>query len=71
MEKYGKTCSKIPYQYKMNNKKRVITDKEGLEIYEEEVDDIQDVDHIWKIMHATYKRKERAPGSGIEGRTPI
>jgi len=55
----------------MNNKKRVIADREGLEIYEEEVDDIQDVDHIWKIMHATYKRKERAPGSGIEGRTPI
>jgi hypothetical protein len=31
MEKYGKTCSGIPYQYKMINKKRVIVDREGLE----------------------------------------
>jgi hypothetical protein len=31
MEKAGNTCSEIPYQYKMNNKKRAIADKEGLE----------------------------------------
>jgi hypothetical protein len=40
MEKYGKTRSKIPYQYKMNNKKRAIADREGLESDEEEVEDL-------------------------------
>jgi hypothetical protein len=30
MEKSRKTCSDRPYQYKMNNKKRVIADIEGL-----------------------------------------
>jgi hypothetical protein len=30
MVKFGKTHSGIPYQYKMNNKNRAITDREGL-----------------------------------------
>jgi hypothetical protein len=40
MEKVGKTRNGIPYQYKMNNKKRAIVDREGLESNEEEVEDI-------------------------------
>jgi hypothetical protein len=31
METSGKMHSGVPYQYKMNNKKRVIADREGLE----------------------------------------
>jgi hypothetical protein len=38
MVKDGKTHSGVPYQYKMNNKKRAITDREGLESDEEEVE---------------------------------
>jgi hypothetical protein len=30
MEKCGNKCSERPYQYKMNNKKRSIANKEGL-----------------------------------------
>jgi hypothetical protein len=40
MEKHGKTRSGATYQYKMNNKKRAIDDREGLESDEEEVEDI-------------------------------
>jgi hypothetical protein len=31
MENAGNTRKERPYQYKMNNKKRVIADREGLE----------------------------------------
>jgi hypothetical protein len=71
MEKYGKTRSGIPYQYKMNNKKRAIADREGLESDEEEVEDLRAVEKIEEILHATYERKTGGPGSGTEGRTPI
>jgi hypothetical protein len=40
LEKYRKTCSGRPYQYKTNNKKRVIADIEGLTSDEEKVEDI-------------------------------
>jgi hypothetical protein len=40
METARKTCSCRPYQYKMNNKKRDIADREGLESDEEEVEDL-------------------------------
>jgi hypothetical protein len=33
----GKTCSGVPYQYKVNTKNRVIAMREGLESDEEEV----------------------------------
>jgi hypothetical protein len=33
-------CSGVPYQYKMNNKKRSIVDREGLTSDEEEVEDL-------------------------------
>jgi hypothetical protein len=35
----GKICSGVPYQYKVNTKKRVVAAREGLESDEEEVED--------------------------------
>jgi hypothetical protein len=61
----------IPYQYKMNNKKRSIDDKEGLVRNEEEVGDLWDVYQIEEILRATYERKRRGLGLGIEERNPI
>jgi len=57
MEKSRKTCSGVPYQYNMNNKKRVVVNREGLERDEEEVEDIWDVEQIEGILHETYGRK--------------
>jgi hypothetical protein len=57
MEKDGKTCIIIPYQYKMNNKKRAISDREGLASDEEEVEDLQVVDKFEEILCKTYERK--------------
>jgi hypothetical protein len=37
----GMTRSGVPYQYKVNTKKRVIAMREGLESDEEEVEDLQ------------------------------
>jgi hypothetical protein len=70
MEKVGKTHSGIPYQYKMNNKKRDILDREGLANDEEEVEDLWDVENIEEIPYETYENKTRVPGLGIGG-TPI
>jgi hypothetical protein len=36
----GKMHNGVPYQYKMNNKKRSIADREGLASDEEEVEDL-------------------------------
>jgi hypothetical protein len=36
----GRTHSGVPYQYKMNNKKRAIVAREGLTSDEEEVEDL-------------------------------
>jgi hypothetical protein len=71
METTGKTRSGVPYQYKMNNKKRAIADREGLASDEEEVEDLQAVEKIEEILHATYERKTRGPRVGTKGRTPI
>jgi hypothetical protein len=65
MEKYGKTHNSIPYQYNMNNKKRVVADREGLVSNEEEVEDIWDMDKINEILCSTYERKTIGPGLGI------
>jgi hypothetical protein len=35
-----RTCGGVPYQYKMNSKKRAITTREGLESDKEEVEDL-------------------------------
>jgi hypothetical protein len=61
----GKTRIGVPYQYKVNTKKRVVAVREGLESDEEEVEDIWDVDHIEEILHTTYERKTRGPRVGI------
>jgi hypothetical protein len=53
-----RTCSGVPYQYKMNNKKRAMVVREGLESDEEEVEDLQDVEQIEEILLATYERKK-------------
>jgi hypothetical protein len=67
----GKTCSGVPYQYKVNTKKRVIATREGLESDEEEVEDLRAMDKIEEILCATYERKTRGPRAGIEGSNPI
>jgi hypothetical protein len=40
----GKTRRKVPYQYKVNTKKRPISKREGLASNEEEVEDLQAVE---------------------------
>ena len=66
-----KTRSGVPYQYKVNTKKRTITAREGLASDEEEVEDLRVVDKIEEILHATYERKTRGPRMGREGNNPI
>jgi hypothetical protein len=56
----GRTRSGVPYQYNMNNKKRAIAMREGLESDEEEVEDLRAVEQIEEIC-ATYERKKRGP----------
>jgi hypothetical protein len=53
----GRMRSGVPYQYKMNNKKRAIAAWEGLASDEEEVEDLQAVEQIEEILHATYEIK--------------
>ena len=57
MAKTGNTHSGVPYQQKVNTKKRVVAMREGLASDEEEVEDIQVVEHIEEILCATYERK--------------
>jgi SPX domain protein involved in polyphosphate accumulation len=64
MEKDGKTRNGAPYQYKMNNKKRAITNKEGLASNEEEVEDLRAMEDIEEILRATYERKTGGPKVG-------
>jgi hypothetical protein len=61
----------IPYQYKVNSKKRVISVREGLVSDEEEVEDIWAVEKIEEILHIPYERKMRGPRKGREGNNPI
>ena len=67
----GMTCSRVPYQYKVNTKKRVIPMREGLENNEEEVDDLWSVEQIEEILSATYERKTRGPRTGGEDSNPF
>jgi hypothetical protein len=67
----GKTHSGAPYQYKMNNKKRVIVDREGLESDEEEVEGLRAMENIEEILQETYERKIGGPREGTKGITPI
>jgi hypothetical protein len=67
----GKMRRGVPYQYKVNTKKRSIATREGLVSDEEEVEDLQAVEQIEEIMHAAYERKTRGPRVGGEGIHPI
>jgi hypothetical protein len=52
METTEKTHNGVPYQYKLNNKKRAITDREGLESDEEEVE----ISRLWRILRKSYMK---------------
>jgi hypothetical protein len=65
METAGKTRSGVPYQYKVNTKKRVIAMRECLESDEEEVEDLWDVEYIEEILRTTYDKKMRGTRVGI------
>ena len=54
----------------MNNKKRAITDREGLASDEEEVEDLRVLNNFEEILHKTYEWKKICPREGTEG-TPI
>jgi hypothetical protein len=71
METTGKTRNEVPYQYKMNTKKRVVAAREGLASDEEEVEDLQAVEHNEEILRTTYERKTRGIRVTIEGIAPI
>jgi hypothetical protein len=71
METTGKMHSGLPYQYKVNTKKRVIAMSEGLVSDEEEVEDLWVVEQIEEISRATYEMKIRGTGARIEDKTPI
>jgi hypothetical protein len=67
----GKTRKGVPYQYKVNTKKRSIAEREGLSSNEEEAEDLQVVDQIEEILRTTYERKMRGPRARREGINPI
>jgi hypothetical protein len=71
METTRKMHNGAPYQYKLNNKKRAIAEREGLESDEEAVDDLCVVENIEEIFRTTYERKTNGSRVGTEGRTPI
>jgi hypothetical protein len=67
----GMIRREVPYQYKVNTKKRVVAMREHLASDEEEVEDLRAVEQIEEILHTTYERKTRGPRIGGEGSQPI
>jgi hypothetical protein len=67
----GMTHIGVPYQYKVNPKKRFVATREGLESDEEEVEDLQVVEKIEEILRTTYERKTRGPRIGGEDSHPF
>jgi hypothetical protein len=67
----GNMSSRLPYQYKVNTKKRVVAMREGLVSDEEEVEDLWVVEQIEEILRTTYERKMRGPREIREGSNPI
>jgi hypothetical protein len=63
--------SRVPYQYKVNTKKRSIAAREGLTSDEEEVEDLQAVEKIEEILCTTYEWKTRGPRMGGEDSHPF
>jgi hypothetical protein len=57
MATYGKMHRRVPYQYKVNTKKRFVTAREGLASDKEEVEDLRAMDQIEEILRATYERR--------------
>jgi hypothetical protein len=66
METTGKNHNGVPYQYNMNNRKRFIVDREGLESDGEEIEDLRDVEKIEEILCTTYERKIGGPRAGMK-----
>ena len=55
----------------MNNKKRVVEEREGLENDEEEVENIRTTRQIEDILCTTYERKTIGHGSNAEEGPPF
>jgi hypothetical protein len=62
----GTTRSGVPYQFKVNTKKRAVTIGEGLASDEEEVEDLWAVENTEEIPCVTYERKTRGPRMRVE-----
>jgi hypothetical protein len=58
--------SDVPYQYKVNTKRRVIVEREGLASNEEEVEDLWAMEQIEEILRTAYERKTRGARTGGE-----
>jgi hypothetical protein len=71
LETNGKTRSGVPYQYKVNTKKRVVAMREGLASDEEDIEDLRAMEQIEEILRAKNERKTRCPRTGGEGNNPI
>ena len=65
------THNERPYQYKMNNKNRAISKREGLDSDEEEVDDLRATGKFEEIFHTTYQRKTIGQGLDVEEGSPF
>jgi hypothetical protein len=65
------TRSRVPYQYKVNTKKRFVAAREALASDEEEVEDLRVVEQIEEILCATYERETRGPRTGGEDSHPF
>jgi hypothetical protein len=65
----GKTRSGVSYQYKMNNKKRAIADREGLESDEEEVQ----ISLLWRRLrkYCTQNMKGRQVVQGQDHKAEL
>jgi len=66
IRKVGVMCSKIPYQYNVHSRKREVVKREGLDIDEEEVEDLCTMVYIEDIFPTTYERKNKGLGSDEE-----
>jgi hypothetical protein len=71
MVKDGTMHNGVPYQYKVNTKKRAIAVREGLESDEEEVEDLRAMEQIEEILHTKYERKTRGLRVETKGSNPI
>jgi hypothetical protein len=60
-----------PYQYRMNNKKKIVMEWEGLDNDEEEVDDICATRIIEDILHTKNERKTKGHGYNVEEGSPF